>query len=80
MNFVVGQNYYVRTCLVSVDGPYTVTLTDFAWVAESGRLHEFLRDGGTANMEIEPAPPGMTLTVQWLAALSWPHALLREAR
>jgi hypothetical protein len=81
----VGDNVYVRTDtdhwtgrIVSIDGPYTVTLTDYAWVADCGRLHEFLRDGKAANMEIEAAPDGMTVTVNFRAVLSWPHKLLRE--
>jgi hypothetical protein len=81
----VGKNYYVQTDtnhwlgrVVSVDGPYTLTLEDFAWVAHSGRLGEFLKNGHAAGMEIEPALDGETVTVNWRAVLSWPHPLLRE--
>jgi hypothetical protein len=80
----VGGNYYVRTDtdhwlgrVVSVDGPYTLTLEDFAWVANSGRLGEFLSAGRAAGMEVEAAPAGMTITVNWRACLSWPHPLIR---
>jgi hypothetical protein len=83
--FEAGKCYFVRTDtdhwvgrLVSVDGPYTLTLEDFAWVANSGRLGEFLARGSAPQMEIEAAPDGMTVTVNWRAVLSWPHPLLRE--
>ena len=81
----IGKSYFVRTDtdhwlgeLVSINGPYTVTLTNFAWVASSGRLGEFLTNGRAAGMEVEAAPDGMTLTVNWRAIASWPHPLIRE--
>ncbi len=84
--FQVGSNYFVRTVtdywlgkLVSVDGPYTITLTEFAWIAGTGRLGEFLKQGRADGMEVEAAPDGMTHTVQWLTVTTWPHPLLRES-
>jgi hypothetical protein len=81
----VGENAFVRTVtdywvgeVISIDGPHTVTLIRAAWVADTGRLHEFTRDGRAANMEVEPLPDGMTVTCQWAAILPWPHPLLRE--
>lgn len=64
MKLEEGQAYYVETVskywigrLVSVDGPYTVTLTDVCWVPDTGRFHEFLANGrASANTEFEPAP------------------------
>ena len=80
-----GDKVFVRTVtdhwvgvLVSWDGPYMVTIKDFAWIADSGRLHHFLRDGRAENMEVEPAPDGMQAKIQFLAILNWPHALFRE--
>ncbi len=85
MNLKVGDNYYVRTAtdhwvgrLVKIDGPYTVTLEDFAWIANSGRLHAFLKDGGAQGMEIEPAPEGRQNMVQWMSIIDWPFKLLRD--
>ncbi len=82
---IVGDNYYVRTDtdhwlgkLVSIDGPYTVTLTDFSWVADCGRLGEFLTKGKTEQLENEAAPNGMTIQLNWRACISWPHPLLRK--
>ncbi len=83
----VGKNAYVRTDtdhwlgrVVDTPGPYTVTLVDFAWVADSGRLGAFLTNGKTDNMEVEAAPDGMTITVNWRAVTSWPHPLIRETK
>lgn len=83
--FEIGKCYFVRTTtdywigrLVSVDGPYVITLVDFSWVATTGRLADFLRNGKADGMEIEPAPAGMTNTVQWLSVIGWPHSLLRD--
>lgn len=80
-----GKCYFVRTVsdhwvgrLVSVDGPHDLTLTDFAWVAHSGRLGEFLANGRADGMEIEAAPDGRLLGVHYLAVTPWPHPLLRE--
>ena len=81
----IGKNYFFRTDtdhwvgrLVSIDGPYTVTITDFAYVADSGRLSEFLAKGRTGNMEIEAAPDGMNNKLNWRSVIDWPHPLLRE--
>lgn len=87
MELVPGQNYFVRTVtdywlgeLVSVDGPYTITLVDFTWIASTGRLHIFLRNGTAPNLEAEPAPDGMKKMVQWLSIDEWPHPLIRKVQ
>ncbi len=83
MDLAPGQSYFVRTVtdywvgeLVSVDGPRELTLKGAAWVANTGRLHEFVRDGRAEGMEIEPVG---TVMCSWLAVLPWPHPLFREA-
>ena len=80
-----GKAYFVRTVsdhwvgrLVSVDGPHELTLEDFAWVAHSGRLSDFLRSGKAEGMEVEAAPAGTRLGVHYLAVIEWPHELLRK--
>jgi hypothetical protein len=80
---VEGENYYIRTArndyigrLASIDGPYSVTLDGAAWVASSGRLHVFLRDGSAPGMEIEPVGE---VGVQWLDWTPWKHPLFTEA-
>ncbi len=79
----VGETYLVQTCtkdwvgrLASVDGPYSLTLEGASWVADSGRLHLFVRDGRAQGMEIEPV--GVVL-VQWVNVIPWPHTLFEEA-
>lgn len=82
-DLVIGQCYYVRGPsdhwvgrLAAIQGPFSLTLTDASWVASSGRLHQFIRDGETENMEIEPVGE---ITVQWSAYLPWSHKLFQEA-
>jgi hypothetical protein len=56
----IGKCYYVRTLTDHWIGRviktelFAVTLEDASWVADSGRLHIFMRDGKADNMEIEP--------------------------
>lgn len=83
MQLEIGKCYFVRTDtdhwvgrLVEIDGPYTVTLAGAAWIANSGRLHEFIRDGRADNMEVEPVGDIM---VHWRALLPWPHELFKDA-
>ncbi len=78
----IGKCYFVRTLsdhwvgrVIAVQ-PFSVTLEDAAWIADCGRLHVFMRDGKTNNMEIEPVGE---VTCQWVAYLPWPHKLFSEA-
>ena len=79
----IGQKYYVRTLtdhwvgkVVAVSAPFLVCLEEASWVADSGRLGEFMAKGKAANMEIEPVG---TVTVRWESFLPWPHKLFKEA-
>ena len=54
----------------------TLTLTDASWVADTGRLHQFMREGRAAQTEFEPVG---VVGVQWVAWLPWDHALPTEA-
>lgn len=58
--------------------PSTVWLEDVAWVSQSGRLHAFLRDGRTDDMEVEYLGDGSVVAVQMRTAIKWPHDLIRE--
>lgn len=78
----IGKCYFFQTCtkdwvgrLVEIQGPYTVVLEDAAWVADSGRLFNFIREGKAPNMEIEPVD---VVCCQWVNWMPWPHKLLRE--
>ena len=79
----IGECYYIRTLtdhwvgrVVDI-GHFTVTLTDAAWIADSGRLHEFMRRGRADNMEVEPV--GTVGGLQYTAWLPWPFPLFKEA-
>lgn len=85
MRCKVGDTVFVRGNtrddylgqIVSIDGPHTVTLDQCSWVSESGRFHEFLRDGRAKGMEIEVIGDGWT--VNWSAICPWPHELPTES-
>lgn len=86
MKIEVGKSYFFRTegdhwigRVVSVDGPFTVTLEEAAWIASSGRLGVFLAKGKADQMEIEPVPDGMETMVNWRTVIDWPHPLFRKA-
>lgn len=79
----VGKTYYVRTTtdhwvgkLREVAGPFTVVLENASWVADSGRLSEFMAHGKAGGMEVEPVG---TIMVRWDAILAWPHKLFDKA-
>ena len=79
----IGKIYFFQTHkfdwvgrLASIDGPYSVTLTEASWVADCGRLHLFVRDGRADNMEIEPVG---VVGLQWSNWIPWPHPLFTEA-
>ena len=81
----IGKPYFIRTVtdywtgrVIAINGPNTVSIVDFAWVASTGRLGEFLKNGRAANMEVEAAPDGMRKQVTYLSIDDWPHPLLRE--
>ena len=87
----IGKNYFARTVtdywvgrVVSIDGPNTVTMEEFAWVPSTGRLGEFLATGGfqndgpIANLEVEAAPDGMRNQVTFVSIIDWPHKLFRK--
>lgn len=81
----VGETYLIQSCtkdwvgrVIAIDGPYSVTLEDASWVADSGRLHAFLRDGRADGMEVEMLPPGTVMGVQWVNWIHWPHPVPLE--
>lgn len=80
MELVEGRLYYVRTArndyigtLVEA-GPYSVVLENPAWIADSGRLQVFMRDGKSPNMEVERLGD-VKIKIQWLEICEWPHKL-----
>ncbi len=86
ISLTIGHTYYVRSARndyvgrIISKGHHTVTLGEASWIAESGRLHVFLRDGRDGNMEIEPilSPGGIIGDLQVLEWSPWIHPLFRE--
>lgn len=84
MKYEIGKQYFVTTVtdywlgtMVECNG-ISVTLIDFALVRDTGRFHEFLRNGKTDEMEVEPAPDGVEIEVKYLTIQLWPHKPFRE--
>jgi len=55
--FEVGKNYFIRTvsmyytgCLKKIVGEFLV-LSNAAWVADTGRFHDFLKTGSVNEVE-----------------------------
>lgn len=71
----VTSNLFVGKC-ASIEGPHTVLLTDAAWIADTGRLHRFMKDGKADGMEVEPIG---TRCIHWASWAPWPHKLFEEA-
>lgn len=81
----IGETYFVRDPaadsyvgrLVAIVDPFTVALAGASWVANSGRLHAFVRDGKAEGMEIEPV--GFVPCAHFRSIIEWPHKLFTEA-
>jgi hypothetical protein len=84
MKLEVGKTYFFRNPaadsyvgrLVEAIDPFTVALEDASWVAQSGRLHVFVRDGRAPEMEIEPVG---NVNTRYQSVIDWPHELFTEA-
>ena len=79
--FVIGKSYFIRTVTYHLVGTVTscvgqfILLKDAAWVADSGRFTQALRDG-TLN-EVEPIPDGEAIVNLGAVtdAFIWAHTL-----
>ncbi len=69
--------------VAEITGPYTVTLVDASWVADSGRLSDFVKngvrraDGGWLPEHVEIEPVGV-VGVRWENWIPWDHQLPTE--
>lgn len=85
--YKVGENYFIRTVthfntgrLIRVT-PKELVLKDAAWIADTGRFMQAIRDGKLN--EVEPYPDGEEVIVGRGAvvdAVVWKHALPREQK
>lgn len=63
--FEVGKCYVIRTVTmintgrVVAVGKQEILLDEAAWVADTGRYHDFLKSPATMAKEVEPYPVGM---------------------
>lgn len=73
-NYTVGTVDYVSgTSIVLREGA--------AWVADTGRFNEFLRDGWSKASEVEPSPDGCLTVVEQGAIVTahlWAHGDMRK--
>ena len=73
----VGKCYMFRTLSdhyvgrVTAVGNRCVALEDAAWIADSGRLEEFVRTGRADGLEVEPVDDA---TVYYEVFIAWDHA------
>jgi len=81
--FVVGNKYFIRTAtnyftgrVSSITGNF-IFLTEAAWIADTGRYHEFLKTGKA--IEAEPYPNGTNLNIESVIDFcDWGFALITE--
>lgn len=85
--YKVGKNYFIRTVTYHITGKllqvtqHELVLTNAAWIADSGRFMNFLKDGTPS--EVEPFPDGAEVIVgrgAVIDAVEWTHALPREQK
>lgn len=83
----VGKNYFIRTVTNYLTGTLVrvtskeLVLKDAAWIADTGRFMNVLRDGTTK--EVEPYPDGEEVVVgrgAIIDAVTWKHSLPREQK
>ena len=84
-----GSNVVLRTVTMIIvgelveAGPQELVLKDAAWVADTRRWADFLRDGALDDsVEVEPYPDGLVLVGRGalVDACAWGHGLLRQQR
>ena len=83
--FVVGGKYFFRTVtyfatgeVESIKGNFLV-LKDAAWIADTGRFREAIRQG--VLNEVEPVEVPMFIHLNTITdAFEWQHALPREQK
>lgn len=80
---VVGETYFFKTPmrefflgrLFADDGLHCVRIVDWTWVADSGRLSEFMKGIYGAHEEHEVAPKGMVKSLMYSEWDHWPYPL-----
>jgi hypothetical protein len=75
-----GKNYFIRTVTLYYTGKLkrltrkAIVLSDAAWIADTGRFHQFLKEGSVN--EVEPFISDVVIPVDSVIdATEWQHAL-----
>lgn len=85
--YQVGKNYFIRTVTNYLTGelvrvtPKELVLKNAAWIADTGRFMDLLKNG--APKEVEPFPEGEEVIVgrgAVIDAVTWKHSLPREQK
>ena len=84
----IGKKYFIRTVTMALVGTLTavgsqeLTLEDAAWVADTGRLGDFLVDGEKVVDEVEPFPDGKVFVGRGsiIDVSEWRHDSLRKQK
>lgn len=81
----VGDKVFIRTVTLYYTGKIKalangfITLDDAAWIADTGRFHDFLKEG-KAN-EVEPFIDPVHIPVSSVIDMTeWKHPLLKEQK
>ena len=81
----VGRAVFVRTVTMHYTGRIAsikageIVLTDAAWIADSGRFYNALKDGTLSEVEPFPGPVAVNRGAV-VDVTEWKHALPREQR
>ncbi len=85
MRFEVGKNYYVETLTKYYVGRVKscddgeLVLDSAAWIASTGMMTEFMRDGKAQHLEVEILGDGVGIPTGMITAKApWGHKLFKE--
>ena len=80
-----GDKVFIRTVTLYFTGEVTqitdseIELKDAAWIADTKRFADFLKNGVSQGCEVEPYPDGVILNRDVVIDMSrWPHELPRK--
>ncbi len=84
--YEIGKNYFIQTVTHYYTGklievlPQEIVLEDAAWIADTGRFSDFIKDG--KFNEVEPYPSGKLVIGRGslVQAFQWTHPLPRAQK
>jgi hypothetical protein len=82
--FQIGKSYFIRTVTYHLVGLVTnivgdfLVLKDAAWVADSGRFMQAIKDGKLS--EVEPVGEALVNTGSITDAFPWNHSLPKDQK